>query len=134
MTDQPKTKKARCLQDLRNRILTQDLQPGTYLDESVLAETYEISRPPLREVLNQLAGEEYVVLHKNRGAQVSPMTHKTLRNFFVADTQLFLQQSTFSSSLFFLLRNLVTCLREFHALCPVRGSQLFQFSRELVFL
>lgn len=84
LTDQPKTKKARCLQDLRNRILTQDLQPGTYLDESVLAETYEISRPPLREVLNQLAGEEYVVLHKNRGAQVSPMTHKTLRNFFVA--------------------------------------------------
>ena len=84
MTDQPKTKKARCLDDLRNRILTQDLQPGTYLDESVLAETYEISRPPLREVLNQLAGEEYVVLHKNRGAQVSPMTHKTLRNFFVA--------------------------------------------------
>ena len=55
LTDQPKTKKARCLQDLRNRILTQDLQPGTYLDESVLAETYEISRPPLREVLNQLA-------------------------------------------------------------------------------
>ena len=84
MIDQPKTKKARCLDDLRNRILTQELSPGSYLDESELAETYDISRPPLREVLNQLAGEEYVVLHKNRGAQVSPMTHKTLRNFFVA--------------------------------------------------
>ena len=84
MADQPKTKKAHCLEDLRKRILTQDLQPGYYLDESILAETYEISRPPLREVLNQLAGEEYVVLHKNRGAQVSPMTHKTLRNFFIA--------------------------------------------------
>lgn len=84
MADQPKTKKARCLVDLRNRILTQELAPGAYLDEAELAETYDISRPPLREVLNQLAGEEYVVLHKNRGAQVSPMTHKTLRNFFVA--------------------------------------------------
>jgi len=84
LTDQPKTKKARCLEDLRNRILTQELPPGAYLDEVDLAETYDISRPPLREVLNQLAGEEYVLLHKNRGAQVSPMTHKTLRNFFVA--------------------------------------------------
>jgi DNA-binding GntR family transcriptional regulator len=38
----------------------------------------------LREVLRQLAGEGYVLLHPNRGAQVAPMTHKTLRNFFVA--------------------------------------------------
>lgn len=84
LTDKPTTKKARCLEDLRNRILTQELPPGEYLDEAELAQAYDISRPPLREVLNQLAGEEYVVLHKNRGAQVSPMTHKTLRNFFVA--------------------------------------------------
>jgi len=84
MTDQPKTKKARCLEDLRRRILTQDFPPGVYLDESALSQKYDISRPPLREVLNQLAGEEYIVLHENRGAQVAPMTHKTMRNFFVA--------------------------------------------------
>ena len=34
------------------------------------------------EVLRQLAGEGYVELHENRGAQVAPMSHKTLRNFF----------------------------------------------------
>lgn len=84
MDKEPITKKARCLEDLRRRILTQDLEPGSYLDEVQLAETYNISRPPLREVLNQLAGADYVVLHKNRGAQVAPMSHKTLRNFFVA--------------------------------------------------
>lgn len=78
------SRKARCTEDLRRRILTQDFEPGSYLDEAVLAESYEISRPPLREVLNQLAGEGYVVLHKNRGAQVAPMTHKTMRNFFMA--------------------------------------------------
>ena len=78
------SRKARCVEDLRTRILTQDFEPGSYLDEAVLAESYEISRPPLREVLNQLAGEGYVVLHKNRGAQVAPMTHKTMRNFFMA--------------------------------------------------
>ena len=84
MIDGPKTKKAKCLEDLRRRILTEALEPGSYLDETQLAEAYEISRPPLREVLFQLAGEDYVVLHKNRGAQVQPMTHKSLRNFFMA--------------------------------------------------
>jgi DNA-binding GntR family transcriptional regulator len=77
-------KKAICTEDLRRRILTQALAPGAYLDETELAEAYGISRPPLREVLRQLQGEGYVVLHENRGAQVAPMTHKTLRNFFVA--------------------------------------------------
>ncbi|WP_282093543.1 GntR family transcriptional regulator [Epibacterium ulvae] len=84
MGDGPKTKKAKCLEDLRRRILTEELAPGSYLDETQLAEAYDMSRPPLREVLFQLAGEDYVVLHQNRGTQVAPMTHKTLRNFFVA--------------------------------------------------
>lgn len=35
-----------CLQDLRRRILTEDLEPGIYLDEVEISETYGISRPP----------------------------------------------------------------------------------------
>lgn len=62
----------------------QDLEAGSYLDEVERAEAYGMSRPPLREALNQLASEGYVVLHKNRGAQVAPMTHKTMRTFFLA--------------------------------------------------
>ncbi|WP_323007054.1 GntR family transcriptional regulator [Pseudorhodobacter sp.] len=84
MTDDSRTKKAICLEDLKRRILTQALEPGSYLDEVSISETYAISRPPLREVLRQMAGEGYVVLHENRGVQVAPMTHKTLRNFFLA--------------------------------------------------
>lgn len=84
MSDDNKGRKTTCLEDLRRRILTQELEPGSYLDETRISEAYGISRPPLREVLRQLAGDGYVVLHENRGAQVSPMTHKTLRNFFVA--------------------------------------------------
>lgn len=84
MENDQKSRKAICLEDLQRRILSQDLEPGSYLDETRLAETYGISRPPLREVLRQLAGDGYVVLRENRGAQVAPMTHKTLRNFFVA--------------------------------------------------
>ncbi len=84
MEQDGRSRKAICLEDLRQRILTQDLEPGAYLDETQLADAYEISRPPLREILRQLAGEGYVVLHENRGAQVAPMTHKTMRNFFIA--------------------------------------------------
>lgn len=84
METETRSKKQICFDTLRKQILIEELQPGSYLDEIEVAETYGISRPPLREVLRQLAGEGYIVLHENRGAQVAPMTHKTLRNFFVA--------------------------------------------------
>ncbi len=84
MESDTRSKKTICADDLRRKVLTEELEPGVYLDETELSDAYGISRPPLREVLRQLAGEGYVVLHENRGAQVSPMTHKTLRNFFVA--------------------------------------------------
>ena len=89
MGSDAKRNKSNCLEDLKRRILTEALEPGVYLDETELAEEYGISRPPLREVLRQLAGEGYVVLHENRGTQVAPMTHKTLRNFFIAAPMLY---------------------------------------------
>lgn len=75
--------KSACIEDLKRQILTQSIAPGSYLDEVAVGEAYGISRPPVREALRQLAGEGYVVLHEKRGAQVAPMTHKTLRNFFI---------------------------------------------------
>ncbi|ABA81463.2 FCD domain-containing protein [Rhodobacter sphaeroides] len=84
MDSPTKSRKTLCIEDLRQRILTQALEPGSYLDETDLAESYGISRPPLREILRQMAGEGYLVLHENRGAQVAPMTYKTMRNFFLA--------------------------------------------------
>lgn len=84
MTIDSRIKKAQCLDDLRRKILTQELEPGLYLDETEISDAYGISRPPLRELLRQLAGEGYVQLIENRGAQVAPMSHTTLRNFFIA--------------------------------------------------
>jgi DNA-binding GntR family transcriptional regulator len=84
MNAKDRSKKTLCAEGLRRNILTQQLLPGAYLDETELSEAYGISRPPLRETLRQLAGEGYVVLHENRGAQVAPMTINTMRNFFVA--------------------------------------------------
>ncbi len=68
--------------DLKRRILTLELEPGTALDEARLSAHYRISRTPLREILRALAGEGYVEIVSHRGASVSSMSHRVLRDFF----------------------------------------------------
>ncbi len=68
--------------DLKRRILTLDLAPGIDLDEVSISKEYGLSRTPLRDVFRQLAGEGYITIVDNRGAHVSPMDHKTLKEFF----------------------------------------------------
>lgn len=78
----PADKKSSCLETLQSRILTLDLAPGTVLDELELASEFGISRTPLREILQRLAGAGYVTLERNRGAVVSSMTLEVMRDFF----------------------------------------------------
>ncbi|WP_373634729.1 GntR family transcriptional regulator [Yoonia sp. SS1-5] len=78
----PKHKKAFCAADLKDRILTLDIVPGSDLDEASLAEEYGISRTPLREILHRLAGGGLVRLEENRGAKVESMDIATMRVFF----------------------------------------------------
>ncbi len=68
--------------DLKRRILTLELEPGAALDETSLSAHYRISRTPLREILRALAGEGYVEIVNHRGASVSSMSHRVLRDFF----------------------------------------------------
>lgn len=75
-------RKRDCLEDLRARILTMAIAPGSDLDEIELAEAYGISRTPLREVLQRLAGEGYVDMLDNRGAKVASMDLPVMRTFF----------------------------------------------------
>lgn len=74
--------KAHCAADLRRRILSQDIAPGSDLDEQRLCADYGISRTPLREVLHRLAGDGFVDLAENRGAKVSSMNVAVMRVFF----------------------------------------------------
>ena len=69
--------------DLKKRILTLALEPGEALDETSLSRHYSISRTPLREILRALAAEGCVEIVNHRGAYVSSMSHKVLRDFFV---------------------------------------------------
>ena len=75
-------RKSYCLNILRQQILSLALEPGSDLDETKLGQEFGISRTPLREVLQKLAGEGYVDLTQNKGAKVVSMDLGTMRIFF----------------------------------------------------
>lgn len=58
---------------LRKDILNLTLQPGQLLDETALAERFEMSRSPVREALIRLAGEGLVIALSNRSTIVAPI-------------------------------------------------------------
>lgn len=76
------SKKEQVYNDLKQRVLTLDLAPGLSLDEVALSEHYGLSRTPLRELFQRLAGAGYLNTQSNRGASVSSMDLDTMRNFF----------------------------------------------------
>ncbi len=84
MSIDPKSRKEALYSALKSAVLTLELPPGSDLDETALSEEFSLSRTPLREVFRNLAGEGYLDLRENRGARVSEMSHKTLRDFFLA--------------------------------------------------
>ncbi|CUH79074.1 GntR family transcriptional regulator [Tropicibacter naphthalenivorans] len=76
-----KDRKAAARADLTARILCNDLAPGAELDETRLAADYALSRTPMRELFQALAGEGLVVLNPNRGARVAPLGVEQLHDF-----------------------------------------------------
>jgi DNA-binding GntR family transcriptional regulator len=58
---------------LRAEIIAMQLRPGQLLDETTLAERFEMSRSPVREALIRLAGEDLVVMLPNRSTIVAPV-------------------------------------------------------------
>jgi DNA-binding GntR family transcriptional regulator len=75
---------------LRRRILTMQIAPGSVLDEVVLAEEFGLSRPPVRELMRQMAGEGYIELEANRPARVTSMSYHSLRDFFLVAPMIYI--------------------------------------------
>ena len=67
---------------LRHRIFNRELEPGSWIDELKLAEEYGISRTPLREALKVLAAEGLVTMKVRRGAYVTEVSEKDLRDVY----------------------------------------------------
>jgi DNA-binding GntR family transcriptional regulator len=75
---------------LRRRILTMQLAPGAVLDEVALSEEFGLSRPPVRELMRQMAGEGYIELEANRPARVTSMSYNALRDFFLVAPMIYI--------------------------------------------
>ena len=78
-----RTGKVALYEDLKRHILTMELDPDELLDEAALTAQYGLSRTPVREIFQRLAGEGYLEIVEKRGVRVIPMSHSTLRNFFL---------------------------------------------------
>ena len=67
---------------LRQRILARELEPGSWIDELKLCGELGISRTPLREALKVLAAEGLVTMKLRRGAYVTEMSERDVREAY----------------------------------------------------
>jgi DNA-binding GntR family transcriptional regulator len=77
------TKSAYAYEELRRRILTGDIPPGSVFSQTMLAQEIGVSTTPLREALRRLAAEGMVQLDSHRDARVTPLTAEEARNLYV---------------------------------------------------
>src|SRR5437867_1340355 len=67
---------------IEDKIATGAFPPGMHLDESELAQTFGVSRTPLREALIQLSSMGIVLVRPRRGAVVADVTPQRLLEMF----------------------------------------------------
>lgn len=67
---------------LRAQIYAHELKPGDWIDEQAIADTYGISRTPMREALKVLASEGLVRLEPRRGCYVAELSEQDLDEIF----------------------------------------------------
>ena len=83
-------RKQRLASALRQRILTMEIAPGAVIDEVELAGEFGLSRPPIRELMRQMAGEGYIELEANRPARATAMSYHALRDFYLVAPMIYI--------------------------------------------
>ena len=67
---------------LRNSIFSHEMAPGSWVDEQALAQSYGISRTPMREAIKVLAAEGLITMKMRRGAYVTEVTKLDIEQIF----------------------------------------------------
>jgi DNA-binding GntR family transcriptional regulator len=84
LADQAESPEAAIYHKIHRAIAERRLIPGSRLVEDQLAEVFGVSRMRIRWVLQSLARDKVVTLHRNRGACVAEPTVKEAREVFAA--------------------------------------------------
>src|SRR6202047_2581727 len=80
--DSSRSKKELVIENLRNAILNRELIPGTRLVIEDLAKQLGVSPIPVREALQQLDADGYVVIEPYLGAKVAPIEAESVIEVF----------------------------------------------------
>ncbi|MBL7663205.1 GntR family transcriptional regulator [bacterium] len=76
------TLRERIAEALRESIIKGELRPGSRLQEVDIAVAYNTSRTPVREAFRQLETEGFLQIRSRRGAFVTQVTPKDVREFY----------------------------------------------------
>ena len=76
------TLRERIVEFIKNAVINGRLKPGERVPESEIAEKFGISRTPIREAFRQLESEGFLTMTPRKGAVVSPITAKDVREFY----------------------------------------------------
>src|SRR5215217_1617639 len=77
------TKNGYAYEELRRRIVSGEIEQGSVLSQSKLAQEIGVSTTPLREALRRLAAEGMVELKSHSDAKVASLTAEEARDLYV---------------------------------------------------
>lgn len=80
--DKPLTLRERIVDFIKDSVVTGRLKPGERVPEQEIAESFGISRTPIREAFRQLESEGFITVTPRKGAVVSPITDKDVSEFY----------------------------------------------------
>lgn len=67
---------------IKNKIITCEYAPGTFLNEEILTTDLNISRTPIRDALGRLEQEGLIEIKAKKGITVTPLTMKDINMIF----------------------------------------------------
>jgi DNA-binding GntR family transcriptional regulator len=80
--EKPLTLRERIVEFVKDAIISGKLKPGERVPEQEIAESFGISRTPIREAFRQLESEGFITVIPRKGAVVSPITDKDVKDFY----------------------------------------------------
>ncbi|MCK4760272.1 MAG: GntR family transcriptional regulator [Candidatus Aminicenantes bacterium] len=78
----PKTLSESIYEHLKESILNKELEPHQRINEQAIADSFEVSRTPVREAVVRLAAEGFVDIVSHREALVKEVSYKELKEVF----------------------------------------------------
>jgi len=78
----PKTLSQSIYEHLKESILNKEFEPNQRINEQAIADSFEVSRTPVREAVVRLAAEGFVDIVSHREALVKEVSYKELKEVF----------------------------------------------------